>query len=258
MYKPSRVTHRLGREGVVAGPFTWFDAEVELIVHGVAELLSLPSAEIRLVARDGVKGCISLDVTPEGADLHSGDVYLAGLRDHVYIPNSAKPRNRVGHSLTAIERVLSGRLGPASAGPMSATEVFAGYLLLDAWVGNTDRHAENWALTVRGGETRLASSFDHGSALAAGRDDDHLASVAVEKYANGAKARKFEDGHQVRLTDLALDAAQRWGAEWISALRDVDPDGVRDIVQAVPGLSEVRRTFVINVLAENRRRLIES
>src|SRR5207244_10835725 len=34
----------------------------------------------------------------------------------------------------------------APAGVTSPLDVFAGYLLLDAWIGNADRHHENWAL----------------------------------------------------------------------------------------------------------------
>ena len=35
-------------------------------------------------------------------------------------------------------------------GIVSALDVFVGYLLLDAWIGNTDRHHENWGFVLVG------------------------------------------------------------------------------------------------------------
>ena len=40
-------------------------------------------------------------------------------------------------------------------GIQSGVEVFAGYLLLDALIGNTDRHHENWAVMVPRAELKL-------------------------------------------------------------------------------------------------------
>src|SRR5947207_4324321 len=52
---------------------------------------------------------------------------------------------------------------------MSAGEVFAGYLLLDAWIGNTDRHHQNWGFVRKKGEIlqHLAPTFEHASSLGA-------------------------------------------------------------------------------------------
>ena len=50
--------------------------------------------------------------------------------------------------------------------------LFAGYLVLDAVIGNTDRHHENWGLLLRRTETgwkgQVAPSFDHASSLGEG------------------------------------------------------------------------------------------
>ena len=64
---------------------------------------------------------------------------------------------------------------------MAGYEIFVGYLLFDALIGNTDRHHENWGIvlirddegtrTIAGGASFklcLAPSFDHASSL--GRD----------------------------------------------------------------------------------------
>ena len=55
-------------------------------------------------------------------------------------------------------------------GIVRAVEVFVSYLMLDAWIGNTDRHNENWGLVavIKPGAPvalHLAPTFDHASSL---------------------------------------------------------------------------------------------
>ena len=47
----------------------------------------------------------------------------------------------------------------------TAADWFLGYLLLDALIGNTDRHHENWAVIESEGKQMLAPSYDHASCL---------------------------------------------------------------------------------------------
>jgi len=54
---------------------------------------------------------------------------------------------------------------PAPA-QISSLGVFVGYMLLDAWTANQDRHHENWAAITGAKGVELAPTFDHGSALA--------------------------------------------------------------------------------------------
>lgn len=256
LFKPSRRTEFPGRAGAPSRIFTWFEAHSEWIARQLASSLRVPSADIRLAQRQGVLGSLSRDVTTSNEDLQSGDVFLSGLPEHVYIPNGERARNRVGHHLDAIGRVLDGIDGPTESGGRDALETFAGYLVLDAWIGNTDRHAENWALTVKGNTRRLAASFDHGSALAAGRPGSFLARREPGEFADGAMARKFDRGHNVTLVELALEATSRWGGSWLEALELIEAEDERSVVDAVPGLSDLRRTFICRLLEENRRRLL--
>lgn len=258
LFKPRRSVELPGRRGAPSTPFTWFDAHSEWIAHQLADMIGVPSAEILLVRRGHEEGCLSRDVAPRDEELHSGDVFLGAMHGSDYIPNAEKSRNRRGHGLDAIGQVLDGIPGPPGSGSWSAQQVFAGYLVLDAWIGNSDRHADNWALTVAGADRRLAASFDHGSSLAAGVDDGVLARTDPRAYARGAMAQKFDGGQTVALVDLAHDALSRWGGPWLEALREVGPDDERAVVQPVPGMSDLRRTFICRLLEENRRRLLTS
>jgi hypothetical protein len=74
------------------------------------------------------------------------------------------------------------RLGPpawnwsaiAPAGIGTALDVFTGYVMLDAWIANQDRHHQNWAAIASPTEKglRLGPTFDHGASLARNISDD--------------------------------------------------------------------------------------
>jgi len=77
------------------------------------------------------------------------------------------------HTVEAVSDILSNLAPPAGewmpnipAGIHSALEVFAGYVMLDAWIANQDRRHENWAALWNVNDLRLAPTFDHGAALA--------------------------------------------------------------------------------------------
>jgi hypothetical protein len=59
------------------------------------------------------------------------------------------------------------------AGIGAAVDVFVGYLMLDAWIGNTDRHHENWGLVVHAQGTHLAPSYDHAASLGAHETEEN-------------------------------------------------------------------------------------
>ncbi|WP_437782569.1 hypothetical protein [Sorangium sp. So ce1097] len=65
------------------------------------------------------------------------------------------------------QRFIRAPEGTASADLVTAADWFRGYLMLDALVGNTDRHHENRAVLVRTGQAErhaaLAPSHDHAS-----------------------------------------------------------------------------------------------
>lgn len=257
LFKPSRHTELLAPGGASGRTFAWYEAQSELTAHSLARLLRLPSARVFMARRETRTGCISGDVRGAQESLQSGDVFLSDLLGDDYVPNAKKSANRTGHNLRSIGQILDGLEGPAGS-DLNASEVFAGYLVLDAWIGNTDRHPDNWALTVHGSSMRLAASFDHGSALAAGRGDEFLGRTDPCEFARGAMAKKFDRGKNVSLVDIAHEALDLWGGPWIERLSAIRAGDERRIVDRAPGLSDLRRMFVGRMLEENRRRLVGS
>jgi hypothetical protein len=222
----------------------------------------VPAARVEFAARGTDEGIISLNVTPEGWELHSGDVRLSECPDYVSCSGDDRPKHRVGHNLANIRSILDG-CGPPPGFPAgySAFSVFAGYLVFDAWIANTDRHAINWAVLERDGEQCLASSFDHGSALGSGIRESDLAGQDPIKFANHGKASRFEGGKRQTLVDLALVAVEQGGAQaqdWVERVAQYELARLDDLLDAARNtmrLSEGRRTFIRGILEENQRRL---
>jgi hypothetical protein len=138
--------------------------------------------------------------------------------------------------------------------------VFAGYLVFDAWIANTDRHAVNWAMLDREEARRLAASFDHGSALDSGSTPANTAAALddVASWCAKGMATRFENGSATTLAELAINAVALAGGQaalWLSRMSALEPSQWQAILHAVPGLSVDTHTFMDKVLTENQRRL---
>lgn len=221
--------------------------------------------------RHGVRGALSLNLRPRGYEMHSGAVLLSDLLED-YIPGAVNPRGRPGHSLLNIRRVLeSAGSPPEFAGPVGMTgfDVFAGVLVMDAWIANRDRHDENWSILVPydpSGQRRLSGSYDQagclGFNLLDARKSEMMTSGRLQAWACNGTAWRFE--HSVKPCSLvtlaaqglalASDAAKR---HWLTTLSDITDNVVADLLSRLPILSEVSRTFAVDVLRTNRKRLLD-
>lgn len=257
LYKPVKFGTLTASDGTTAR-YRRHDDMAERVACALAGLLGLPAADVDLARDSDSEGIISRNVTPDGWDMQGGDVMLSEIPGYQSSVGDGRPKHRVGHNLANIRSVLDGRLGPLGrCQDWPAFDVFAGFLVFDAWIANTDRHAMNWAVLDHDDERRLAASFDHGSALGSGSPDAHL--IEPIKFARRGMATRFESGRRLALVDLALESIRLAGERapmWLSALDAVPSEQVADTLRAVPGLSEVRRMFVEKVLGENKRRLL--
>lgn len=215
------------RDGSVRGE-DW----AEWVVHHLATLFGVPSAAVRPALWGEHRGIVSraMHHGPDEQLVHGNSVLFG--HDPGY--DKQAKRENPGYTPAVVRSALTGVLGPASESvPAGLTgyDVWAGYLVLDAWIAGRDRHHENWALIRTGAERRLAPSFDHGNAL------------GFAELALGALS-------------LATPMASQ---HWIACLEAVDGQAVRGIADAVPQnvMSGVTRTFVIRLLEANRRRVLD-
>jgi hypothetical protein len=239
-----------------------YDDVAEKVACELAALLGLPSARVELARGQHEEGIVSRNVTPNQWEIDSGDVLLYETPGYLSCAGDDRPKNRVGHNLTNIAAALDTFGGPPESPctDWTAMEVFTGFLVFDAWIANTDRHAMNWGFLTHttSGEHRLAPSFDHGSALASGVPDDRLATTNPTEFCARGRATRFEDGAKTTLVDLALAAVAQTGGEstvWLDRLRAVMERECCEVLDAVPTRSVERHRFLSTVLTNNQRRL---
>ena len=240
----------------------------EKLAGEIAAILEVPAAHVELARHHGEPGIVSADVTG-GAHLVMGNEVLHGR-------NPEYPRSKggkvPGYNYAAIVDALTARrVSPPTSDPaaLDAVGVFAGYLVLDALIGNQDRHHENWALLSAGDEDRLAPSFDHASSLGFQLTDAERqercetddSQRTPEAWARRAKCRPMED--RPGLVALALGALRTLPAEvadhYRGNLAALSEETVGDLVDRVPParMSHPSRIFVRRVVAENRKRLLD-
>jgi hypothetical protein len=214
----------------------------EAVTYRLAQSIGLPTAVCHLAVRRGVRGVISRNVSPPTMELSHG---------------SAVVPHGFSYGLAGIKEALAETRAPEPCAGMSGFQVFAGYVGLDAWTANTDRHGENWGvLLADDGSWTLAPAFDHGSALGSGLTDLNRATRDVRHFCHRGRTRHFEGGGT--LVNLADEAIRLSGATWwAERIADVPPRTWRTMLEGIEGMSVVARTFMDGILTYNQERVSE-
>ncbi len=196
----------------------------EKVVEQVAALVGVPSAHIRMATRNGRPGLLSYSLAPDGHELQTGAVLISEVDDRL-VPRA---RERLGHNLANIRRVLRPLRAIAMPKGFTAFDQFCGYLVLDALVANRDRHEENWGvLRDPAGRVTLAPSYDHGNSLGFNLQDDRRLLVLgrdpdLVTWAGRGFADRFEASRDVTLVEFAhralAMASPGTGAHWFGRL----------------------------------------
>ncbi len=247
------------RNRSTTGDFAKGDDWAERIVTEIARTIDVPVAMTELAERAGALGTVSSSVLdPESERLVHGNELLA----EVGVVGS-DPHDRTGYTLDAVRRSLDGVTGARPGS--TAFECLAGYLIVDAVAGNTDRHQENWAvIESTAGERRLAPSFDHASSLGFLLDDGARSAMLTTTDRNqtpeawAARARtRFEGGpHPVEIAMAAIDMiGPDVAGVHLERLGELDLVG---IVALVPSerMSGPAREFAVRVAEANRARIL--
>lgn len=163
-------------------------------------------------------------------------------------------------------------MGKVPSTVKSALEIFIGYVMLDAWIANQDRHHQNWA-ALQDDKLRLAPTFDHGASLARNISDEERherlttddRNRRVAPFAERAKSAFYGDAASSRplKTKEAFSAFARHAPaasqSWLDRLRGVELSSVQKIINGVPPqrMSGVAKEFTLQLLAANQKRLLE-
>jgi hypothetical protein len=160
------------------------------------------------------------------------------------------------------------------AGIETALDVFAGYVMLDAWIANQDRHHENWGAIESPEQKalRLAPTFDHGASLARNitdserkeRMESHDKGRRVAHFATRARSALYATPSATRTLgtleafDCFREVAPVAAKIWLETIRSVTRQEIETMIQEVPPnrMSVVARRFTLELMAVNRERLL--
>lgn len=246
----------------------------ECVGSALALALGIPAAVSRLAVQDGVTGVIVQNVRASGYDMVTGR--LAMLHE-IGVATRDSDRNKTasrGHSVDNILETLAAYGPPpgwANWSASSAVDVMVSYFVLDALIGNGDRHEQNWSVlrarsSADGLPDALAPTYDLEASLGfqlsdAQRTERLRDDRAMDAFAAKGRSRRYEGDQATSLVDLASRAFGRCtaaGSEQIrSVVQRISALDYAALLADIAGVSEVARTFATNVLEVNRRRICD-
>ncbi len=236
----------------------------EKVAAELADALYLFHARVELAVFEGYRGSATQSFVQDGRELYHGNQILAG---QVLGYDPGKQFGQADHTLAnvflALERVFK---VPGEA--RKAKERIAEYLVLDALIGNTDRHHENWGIlrerTPRGWFGMVAPTFDHASSLGRELRDEGegrsrrrlLEEGRLSDYLRRARGAVFwsaSDKHGPSPLELVRRARALYPdvfAPALACLDRLDSDTIDAILTRVPEdwMSPLARTFARELL----------
>ncbi|MCZ0951943.1 MAG: HipA domain-containing protein [Rhodospirillaceae bacterium] len=239
----------------------------EKVAAEIAARLRVLHGRVELARVERTRGTATKSFTNGRQLFHGNQLLMKKVADY----DADRVFGQSDHTLTNIWRVMDDFQGTDAVHRAKCR--FAGFLVLDAVVGNTDRHHENWGLLLKRTETgwkgQVAPSFDHASSL--GRElqdsarDRILEQRRVGRYSErGRGGIYWSEGDRRGLSPLEL--VRRAVSNEPELFRPVSPrlrhlndDTLRDVVGRVPSgwISPSARQFAVELMRYNLAQLRE-
>lgn len=240
----------------------------EKVAAEIARVLGISAAEVTLAEYQGRRGCASKSFTSASQQLMHGNEILAGFVAG-YDPGYDRATwfRQSDHTLENIILAIR-RMFPNRADSRAVLTQLASYLVLDALIGNVDRHHENWGLLWQAivdhddfretarltKEYLVAPSYDHASSLGRELLDkkrlDRLRCGTVETYVRRAHGGIYKTGgargeNPLSLVESAAVTYPEYFQTTFDTLLDTPLDALTVTVDQVPAsrISQPARDF---------------
>ena len=241
----------------------------EKIVAEVAGLLEISHARVELATFKKDKGSATKSFAQEGRELIHGNQMLART---VHGYDHKKNFHQSSHTLANIWQVID-RVFVEPENAEQTKGRLAEYVVLDALIGNTDRHHENWGILRERRDNQwkgfVAPSFDHASSL--GRElldvkrDRIMSEDRIGDYVEKGRGAIYwseDDQRGPSPLELVRRATRKYPTLFFSALtklEKLDDGSVDDLVNRVPDgwMSPSARKFAIALMHYNFKQLQE-
>lgn len=249
----------------------------EKAVSELCSLLNLPHAHYELAIWKEKLGVITRTFIPQGGQLILGNELLTEV-DESY--PAEKRYKQYQYTLSIIEALIT-KHEPSIQPPLhwqpirdikDSFEVFIGYLMLDAWIANQDRHHENWGVVEYDQQLYLTPTFDHAPSLGQNltdkvrnerlktRDENYH----IKAYVKKAKSAIYEEDREKKTLStfeaFHKVAIQRKAAAmaWLGQLEQVTESHWQTIFQQLPTdiITHTAMNFAMELLKLNQERLL--
>jgi hypothetical protein len=247
----------------------------EIIVAGLAGLLSIPHAEYDFAIWRNLNGVITPSFVPRGDRLVLGNELFAKLVQGYDVGKFYHQKQYVLKRVFAIldNDFVELPLGwQPIEGIFSAVEVFVGYLMLDALVANQDRHHENWGLVVtKTKEIHLTPVYDNASGLGRNETDENREEILgtsdmrrhITAYVQRANSAFYQNPNSPKVMSSieAFKEAQRMypnaAGAWLKQLERLDLKSVAELFDLIPHgyITPIAIKFALEMIRLNRFRL---
>ena len=142
-----------------------------------AAILGTRHAAVELAIVKSERGSTTRSFVVDGLELvHGNQILKASVPGYNPEKKFGQADHTLDNALTALDGIFT-----LDTAKHKAKSYFAEYLVLDAVIGNTDRHHENWGMLRQRHDLEwlrfLAPSFDHASSLGRELVDDRRASL---------------------------------------------------------------------------------
>ena len=239
----------------------------EKVAAEIATRLRILHGQVELAHLDGTRGTATRSFTLGRQLFHGNQMLLKKVADY----DADMVFGQSHHTLANIWRVMEGFKGRDAVNRAKCR--FASYLVLDAVIGNTDRHHENWGLLLKRTETgwngRVAPSFDHASSL--GRElqdsarDRILQQRRVGRYAERGRGGMYWSEGDTRgpspleLARRAVSSGPEFFQPVAPRLRRLNDNTLLEVVQRIPSgwMSPSARQFAVELMRYNLAQLRE-
>ncbi len=246
----------------------------EKVASELCELIGLPHAVYELASTwKGDRGVISPNFLPQGGTLVHGNELLTSIVPN-YLTFSTYGASQ--HTIDVVLRVIAGssvnlpiNWTPPS-GIQKAVDVFVGYLLLDAWIGNGDRHHENWGIVrIKPSSTseemeHLAPTYDHASSLGRELSDEKRQKRSILDYTDkcfSAFYGSVDDKKSLKVFDTFSQVVHRYpqaASVWLTRLENISEANILDIFNRIncSRISPNASNFAQKILEINKHRIL--
>ena len=238
----------------------------EKVAAEAAAALGVEHAKVELALYGDARGSTTESFLGAGESLYLGNQILEAT---VGSYNPDKAYGQSGHTLDNVFRAMD-KVFPAERAATEARCRIARYAVLDALIGNTDRHHENWGVVRSGGcPVFVAPSFDHASSLgrelADARRSRLLAEERVANYidrGHGGIYRSENERRGPSPLNLVRWAAGKYPDLFrpaLERLKRLDENVIENIVARVPDswMSRPAREFAAASMRHGLERMRE-